>query len=56
MKKNVSNVNIRKSNEKVTQKRAKYSVSPTVQYNGSCESYEDPADYVRLPIKAVRLA
>lgn len=56
MKKRAYDANIRKTDAKVSNKRSKIGVDPTVQYNGACEPYEDPADYLRFPIKAVRLA
>jgi hypothetical protein len=29
---------------------------PSVEYNGGYEADEDPADYIRIPFKAVKLA
>lgn len=45
---------LRFENEEVSQIDENFSIDdPNFLYEGSCEEYEDPADYIRL--KAVRL-
>lgn len=53
------NYHIRTTNDKVSKSKRNFSEINEIDaiYNGSCETYEDPADYyVKGTVKAVKIA